>query len=55
MKLAEKAQAKKLFLTHHEPTRSDDALEAVYKEAMESLTIDVPEITLAREGLCINW
>ncbi|ATX80038.1 Phosphoribosyl 1,2-cyclic phosphodiesterase [Mariprofundus aestuarium] len=55
MKMAEKAQAKRLFLTHHEPTRSDDALEAVFKESLESLTVDVPEIALAREGLSIEW
>ena len=55
MKMAEKAQVKRLFLTHHEPTRSDDALEAVFSEAMESLSVDVPEIALAREGLSIDW
>ncbi|MDQ6993781.1 MAG: MBL fold metallo-hydrolase [Mariprofundus sp.] len=55
MQLAEKAAAKKLILTHHEPTRSDDMLEAVFQESLEALTVDVPEIALAREGLTIEW
>ena len=44
--------AKVLFCTHHEPTRSDDALEAVFQSALESnaaLTQNM-DIRLAREG-----
>ena len=55
MTLAEQAQAKHLFLTHHEPTRSDDALEAVFKASMQKRKYNVPEIDLAREGLLIEW
>jgi len=46
------AGAKVLFCTHHEPTRSDDALEAVFKEAMttNSLLSAGMEVRLAREG-----
>ena len=55
MQLAEKAGAQQLFLTHHEPTRSDDALEAVFKESRNSYQAEVPEIALAREGLTIKW
>jgi len=55
MTLAEQAQAKRLFLTHHEPTRSDDALEAVFKASMQKRKYNIPEIDLAREGLLIEW
>ncbi|APW42330.1 MBL fold metallo-hydrolase [Rhodoferax saidenbachensis] len=46
------AGAKLLFCTHHEPTRSDDALEAAFAEALSTnaaLTKDM-DIRLAREG-----
>ena len=49
---ARQAQARVLFCTHHEPTRSDDALEAAFGEellASPSRQGD-PEIRLAREG-----
>jgi phosphoribosyl 1,2-cyclic phosphodiesterase len=54
---ARNAGAKVLFCTHHEPTRSDDALEAVFKEALDSsgvagLNLD---IRLAREGECYEF
>jgi len=55
MVLAEQAQAKHLLLTHHEPTRSDDALEAVFAASMQKRRYDIPEIDLAREGLVIEW
>jgi phosphoribosyl 1,2-cyclic phosphodiesterase len=44
--------AKVLFCTHHEPTRSDDALEAAFQSALEanaSLTQQM-DVRLAREG-----
>jgi phosphoribosyl 1,2-cyclic phosphodiesterase len=46
------AGAKLLFCTHHEPTRSDDALEAAFAEALSTnaaLTKGM-DIRLAREG-----
>jgi len=49
---AKEADAKVLFCTHHEPTRSDDALEAAFRQAL----IDNPpqpggpDYRLAREG-----
>lgn len=55
MHMAEQARAQQLFLTHHEPTRTDDALEAVFKESLAKRKIEVPEIDLAREGLLIEW
>ena len=55
MQMAETAGVSQLFLTHHEPTRSDDALESAFKDAMRQRRYDVPEIDLAREGLVIEW
>lgn len=49
---AREAGAKVLFCTHHEPTRSDDALEAAFGEALAAnagRTGDT-DIRLAREG-----
>lgn len=55
MQMAEAAGVSQLFLTHHEPTRSDDALESVFAEAMQQRLYNVPEIDLAREGVTIEW
>jgi ribonuclease BN (tRNA processing enzyme) len=49
--------AKVLFCTHHEPTRSDDALEAAFQSALDanaSLTTQV-DVRLAREGDCYDF
>ena len=51
MKLASLANAKKLFFTHHEPTRSDDQLESIYKEILSKNAELDYEIVLAREGV----
>lgn len=55
MAMAEKLGVQQLMLTHHEPTRSDDELEAVFKAAREKRSYGVPEIELAREGMIIEW
>jgi phosphoribosyl 1,2-cyclic phosphodiesterase len=49
---AKKAGAKVLFCTHHEPTRSDDALEAVFAKVLEDHPRQPsdPSYFLAREG-----
>ncbi len=50
--MAKLAGAKVLFCTHHEPTRSDDALEKVFAQALEK-NAPIPvglDIRLAREG-----
>jgi len=44
-----------LFLTHHEPTRDDDALERVFAESLQQRTVQGYEIELAREGVLIEW
>lgn len=50
------AGVKKLFLTHHEPTRDDDALERVFREALvrNSVQPGDPWAELAREGVVIE-
>ena len=41
-----------LFCTHHEPTRSDDALDAVFRQVLgdNPRQIGDPDYRLAREG-----
>ncbi len=52
IELALAAGVKKLYCTHHEPTRSDDELERVFAEALSRHggTNGMPEVCLAREG-----
>ena len=49
---AQKVGAKVLYCTHHEPTRSDDALETVFAQALADYASPSggPDIRLAREG-----
>ena len=49
---AEQAGAQVLFCTHHEPTRSDDALEAAFRQALQARPPQPGkvDIRLAREG-----
>lgn len=49
---AKQAGAKNLFCTHHEPTRSDDALEAAFEKVMQDhpRKASDPVYRLAREG-----
>ena len=57
IQMAQKAGVKKLYCTHHEPTRSDAGLEKVFEEAVarNSPCGDDLEILLAREGLTLEW
>ena len=55
MLMGEQARVQQLFLTHHEPTRIDDALEAAFNNSLAKRKIDIPEIELAREGLVFEW
>ena len=52
MAMAHAAHAKVLFCTHHEPTRSDDALEVAFQAALQSNAAIAQhmDIRLAREG-----
>ena len=53
MDMAKQAGVKILYFTHHEPNRSDDALEKVFQEALERNPREPgdPEYRLAKEGL----
>jgi phosphoribosyl 1,2-cyclic phosphodiesterase len=55
--LAHQCGAKVLFCTHHEPTRSDDALEQVFSDALQqhSAITGNMDIRLAREGDCYEF
>jgi phosphoribosyl 1,2-cyclic phosphodiesterase len=52
IELALAAGVKRLYCTHHEPTRGDDELERAFAEALGRYagTPGLPEIRLAREG-----
>lgn len=52
MHMAQQAGVRLLYCTHHEPTRSDTALETAFREALSlhSAQSDMPECRLAREG-----
>jgi phosphoribosyl 1,2-cyclic phosphodiesterase len=54
---AKAADAKVLYCTHHEPTRSDDALEAAFEQALSLHTHQPgdPDYRLAREGECFEF
>ena len=51
--MALRVGAKRLYCTHHEPTRSDDELEAVFADVMarHAAQLGGLEVFLAREGL----
>ncbi len=51
IKLAKKAGAKKLFFTHHEPTRTDAALDEIYAELLKNNPELACELFIAQEGL----
>lgn len=57
MTMARDAGAKVLFCTHHEPTRSDDALEAAFQDAIHANAqlIEGMDIRLAQEGACYEF
>jgi len=54
IKLAVAAKAKKLFFTHHEPTRSDANLDAIYQNLLENNPDTACELLLAQEGVDIS-
>jgi len=53
IKLAMAAQAKKLFFTHHEPTRTDASLDAIYQNVLQNNPTTGCELLLAQEGVDI--
>jgi phosphoribosyl 1,2-cyclic phosphodiesterase len=54
---AKQAGAKVLYCTHHEPTRSDDALDAVFQQVLREHPHQPgdPDYRLAREGECFEF
>jgi phosphoribosyl 1,2-cyclic phosphodiesterase len=54
IKLATAANAKKLFFTHHEPTRSDAKLDAIYQSLLQNYPKTCCELLLAQEGVDIS-
>jgi len=54
---ARQAGAKVLYCTHHEPTRSDDALDAVFQQVLHEHPRQPgdPDYRLAREGDCYEF
>lgn len=56
IRAAREAGVKRCYLTHHEPTRSDDALEAIFADALQRNQVGDgdPEFHLAREGLSVE-
>lgn len=50
LSLAKQTNAKKLFFTHHEPTRSDAELETIFQSVLASEDGSDIELYLAREG-----
>jgi phosphoribosyl 1,2-cyclic phosphodiesterase len=54
--MALRAGAKQLYCTHHEPTRSDDELEAVFAEVMarHASQLNGLQVFLAYEGLVVT-
>lgn len=57
IRAAQQAGARVLYCTHHEPTRSDDALEDVFSQALAAAPSlpGGPDIRLAREGECYEF
>lgn len=56
IELARAVGAQRLICTHHEPTRSDDALEAAFASALAEAGLDDGlEVLLAKEGLLLEW
>ncbi|MBV1880449.1 MAG: MBL fold metallo-hydrolase [Pseudomonadales bacterium] len=52
--LAEKANVKKLYLTHHDPTRTDKQLDIIYAELKEKYSHVKCDFEIAKEGTEIN-
>lgn len=51
IKLAMEANARRLFLTHHEPTRTDAELDRIYRDLLEQNPHFEDRLFIAREGL----
>lgn len=52
--LAREAGVKRVVLTHHEPTRSDDALDALREQLVQSVAARSLDLDFAREGMVLE-
>ena len=52
--LARRAKAKRICFTHHDPTRTDDALDSIVAEMHQRVRPDEQNFLVAREGLEIE-
>ena len=52
--MARRAHAKKVVFTHHDPTRTDDALDEISAKVRGQLRSNDPEMVIAREGLEVD-
>lgn len=53
--LAQKAEVERCFLTHHDPTRTDGALDKIMIDLKKRFPHMGERITLAREGETLGW
>jgi hypothetical protein len=51
IKLAAESNAKRLFLTHHEPTRTDADLDLIYQELLDQHPQFADKLFIAQEGM----
>ena len=54
LSLARRSKARQICFTHHDPGRTDDALDFIGSKLREQLRPNDPPIELAREGLEIT-
>jgi len=52
--MARRSKAKKIVFTHHDPTRTDDALDRIASKLAEQARDNDPPMLIAREGLEID-
>lgn len=55
IELARHTKIKHMYFTHHEPTRSDMALELIFEELMQQADLPNVHFHLAKEGVVIEW
>ena len=55
LEFARVIQAKRLILTHHDPERTDDQLDAIAAEMQEKRQATDPEIQVAQEGMVLSF
>ena len=54
IEMADRIDAGKIVLTHHEPTRTDAELDAIYDSISKQYGHLGPELFIAKEGMIID-